>query len=291
MSVRIGRACQTLGVFGLGEEAAAIVVGHQPHGPLAEHAPPWPAPARRGRCRCPGCGSAIAQKSGRQAAMQQAAVSGSSPVLHAADQIRSDRGRLPCRAAAARSAKKLVAEPIPLRLVAEQVRLVGGDFLAERRPIRDRRRAAAAGGGSSRRSSRCPSRAAAAAGGSTAASSSAAKRESPSADRSTRRTGAVARPSPGSTRIGPSVGGWSSVIGPWCFRCRRFACGPSAGDCVCAEYVTAYGNGRGRITAASSSSPRIWSMSSRINSRLSSLTSPVRYSWPRPATVGGGGTI
>ena len=42
-------------------------------------------------------------------------------------------------------------------------------------------------------------------------------------------------------------------------------------------------------TTASSSPPRILSISSRISNRSSSLTRPVRYSCPRPATVAGGG--
>ena len=67
--------------------------------------------------------------------MQQAAVAASSPVLHAADQMRSDAGDLVLPRRGHRCGQKHVAEPVPLALVAEQVRLVRGDFLQEGVPL------------------------------------------------------------------------------------------------------------------------------------------------------------
>jgi len=68
---------------------------------------------------------------GEQAAMQQAMVTGSSPVLQAAD-------RCGCRARALARRKASVrasAEPIPVALVAEEIGFVGRDFLEEGVPF------------------------------------------------------------------------------------------------------------------------------------------------------------
>ena len=67
--------------------------------------------------------------------MQQATVIGSSPVLHAADQMRNAQGNLVLPRRVHPLGQVHAAKPIPLPLVAKQIRLVGRDFLQQRIPL------------------------------------------------------------------------------------------------------------------------------------------------------------
>ena len=73
---------------------------------------------------------------GSEAAIEQAIVYGSSPLLQAADQIRKVSFTPPGGLPQAQPRQVALAKPIPLRFVAEEKRLVGRDLLDQGVPFR-----------------------------------------------------------------------------------------------------------------------------------------------------------